>query len=224
MDFKTVLRKTILGVLNLEEAELCENGEHCPLPGEIKDFNTTIRGHQHPAGLGFSLHHDHGHRMEWAELCKFAESGADLTLTAQRIYFQPYIARFQQTINDIGWINANPVQGNVKVGVYDDNGDTPVGGALLQGSAAIAQAGANQKQEGALTSALQVDPGLYWLAILAQAGLQGAYTTPWWRLAYGGTLRMYRADIASDDLPATAPSVTEDNDVPTMYALVSAVP
>jgi hypothetical protein len=52
------------------------------------------------------------------------------------------------------------------VGIYRDNGDTPVGGAVVVQSASIAKSGTNRTQEFTVaTTSLQ--PGLYWIALVS---------------------------------------------------------
>lgn len=157
--------------------------------------------------------------MEWGVLVR--GNWTSNALTAQYLSLTPYIASFQQTLDRLGWVASSVTAGSVKMGLYMDNGDTPVGGALIVGSAAVA-ALANQKNELTIVDS-QIDPGLYWLAQLAQTGINASkyYIDEPGHL--GGTLCSYGDGIGSDDLPAICPDVTE-NQTKIMYARIASVP
>lgn len=158
-------------------------------------------------------------RMNW---CILKGGTNSLTLTAQRLYATPYQATFRQTLDRIGWCNLDVAQGNVKLAIYEDNGDTPVGGALIVGSASIAVAGIQRKQEATIADT-QLDPGLYWLILLALAGLQPNIMRPNSPVRAFGTLFGVVANIASDNLPDPAPAMSQE-EIPTLYVRVKSVP
>jgi hypothetical protein len=93
------------------------------------------------------------------------------------------------TIDRIAVIWGGTTAGNARIALYRDNGDTPVGGALVVQSASIAKAGTTRKQEFTI-AATQLTPGLYWIAIQSDEN-----TSKFERidLAYeaGGTLTGY---------------------------------
>lgn len=185
---------------------------------------TVVRSdhvHNHVAGLGFNLHHAHYNRMIWGVL-----SLGDLIAagsSARFIYLQPIIIEYLLSIDRIGWMNG-AAAGSVKVGIYQDNGDTPDGGALIVGSVAVACAGNIQKQEQTIATT-QLTPGLYWLVLLPQGVTNVNCFAGDTCMGAGGTLSQYYLNIASDNLPDPCPTgLTAAGNLPILYARVASVP
>lgn len=154
----------------------------------------------------------------------FWDAGQNMTfVNIGRVFLVPIQVPFTLTIDTLGTIARN-TGFNIRMAIYDDNGDTPVGGALL-GETGIINVAATGKVEGAITS-VQLTPGLYWLAIQGDDTLGQIYRHA--TDAYqGGTLLAYRFENAGgfaafeDPCPATATDTTGPG---TMYALVASVP
>lgn len=164
----------------------------------------------------------HYKRTIWDSL-EMLDGGSNI-LTAQDIYFAPLEVEYTITVEAIGFSVTTANGGSVKVAIYEDNGDTPAGGALIVGSGGVALAGNNRKQEIAITST-QLTPGLYWLSLLSLAGAQGTLRChPWPTASTGGTLQSKQSANGSDNLPDPAPGVGNDNLAPIMYVLVESVP
>lgn len=186
----------------------------------IEDFNATIQGHAHPptAPLGAR----HYNRMIWSALSK-GDLLAQNSLP-RYLYLHPLIIEHLLSIDRIGWING-VAAGSVIVGIYEDNGDTPDGGALIVGSVAVACAGNNQKQEQTIATT-RLNPSLYWLVILPQGAISincmGSNDAA---MGIGGTLQQYYFNLGSDILPDPCPTgLTAAGNLPLLYARIASVP
>jgi len=147
-----------------------------------------------------------------------------VTATAQTLYLIPIDIPVRLTIDKIGWVNSTVTTGNLKVGIYPDNGDTPDGSALTVVSASIAAAGNTQKQEGTIADT-QLTPGLYWLALLPLAGANFSLKGGEQPTEDGGTIQPKSKAIASDTMPATCPTGLSDGyGKPLMFIRVKSVP
>lgn len=102
----------------------------------------------------------------------FTPSGCNNTLAlaaAGRVFCAPFQVTYTITIDRIGYVVGGVAAGNVRTGIYNDNGDTIAGAALVVESASVAVPGANQKHELPIV-ATQLPPGLYWLVIQGDDG------------------------------------------------------
>ena len=107
---------------------------------------------------------------------------------------------YDMTVDRI--VYCTTVAGNVRVGIYADNGNQPDGGALLVESVSL-PATANKSEYTIANTALT--KGLYWLALNNDAaGLN--FNTPFSRIAPGGTLfhRSYNLVYAAFTNPCPA--------------------
>ena len=93
---------------------------------------------------------------------------ADATLThvANRVYLTPIEVPVRLTVDRICVSKLGVAAGNYRAGIYKDNGNTPTGGALVVESDSIAKGGAWASIELTI-AATQLEPGLYWIAILS---------------------------------------------------------
>jgi len=85
--------------------------------------------------------------------------------TAGRCFLQPLIIEYPRTIDGVIVDIQNVCAGNHRVGIYRDNGDTPVGGALVAQSGSVAKAGVWTTALIPLAAALA--RGLYWIGIMS---------------------------------------------------------
>jgi len=92
------------------------------------------------------------------------QANTALTMTTGRVYLIPVEVERKMTIDCICVPLSGTVAGNMRVGVYADNAETPAGGALLVESASVAKAGTYRRQEVAIADLL-IEAGLYWLAV-----------------------------------------------------------
>ena len=109
------------------------------------------------------------------------------------------------------------------MGIYADNGDTPVGGSLLEESGSTVAAAA-RKNELTIAS-LQLDPGLYWLAFQesnSACDTVGADTIP--AYARGGTLQSVTYNLIFGAFTDPCPVVADNNTMPALYVRVASVP
>jgi len=86
------------------------------------------------------------------------------TMVTARVKLIPFEVPVRLTVDRIIICYRTPAAGNIRAGIYKDNGNTPQGGALLVESASVAKAGAWQKQE-IVISDTELEPGLWWAAI-----------------------------------------------------------
>jgi hypothetical protein len=77
--------------------------------------------------------------------------------------------------------------GNIRLGLYRDNGDTPAGGALVVETASVALA--NFKNEVVIADTV-LEPGLYWFA-LQNDDATPVFITSDQTESLGGTLQCY---------------------------------
>lgn len=87
------------------------------------------------------------------------------TMTLRRVYLTPLQVEFDCVADAIHVTWGNPSAGNFRVGLYRDNGYTPVGGALLGESGSIAKAGINLSQVVMLADT-PLNAGIYWVAVV----------------------------------------------------------
>ena len=156
-------------------------------------------------------------------------SGAELAaLVADRVYLEPFDIDRRYTIDHIAYLrgSAAVVAQQVNLGIYEDNGDAPDGGALLASTGAVAViAGTNQVDEVAI-GPITLDPGLYWAAQVYDTGtlnmirrLDSSNLMP-----LGGTLFSRYYDAGAFTLTDPCP-VTSANTIPKYsHLLVSAIP
>lgn len=126
----------------------------------LRDLSTTIRGNEHPLGLGLALHHDHPpgyHRHVFA-----LNAGGNRTPTVNRVYLTPFVVWYPMTIDQLIYSKGSAVAGNVRGCIYESINDLPDGGQLLADSGPIAMSpGVNIKQALDLPDT-RLDPALYY--------------------------------------------------------------
>jgi hypothetical protein len=140
----------------------------------------------------------------------FNEGISTITMVNKRVYIVPIQIPYMVIIDRLAYTLDTVSAGNVRMGLYRDNGDTPVGGALVVESGSVAKAGTGRKQEVTIPNT-QLTPGLYWLAVLSDESTtiiyrcDGAYGT-------GGTLLACYYDIgAYGALTNPCPAITLSN-------------
>jgi hypothetical protein len=87
--------------------------------------------------------------------------------TAGRVYMSPIYIPMLLRARKIGFV-IDSVNANFTVGLYQDNGSTPVGGTLIVQSASTAGAGTFTRMENTIADTY-LEEGLYWIAIEADA-------------------------------------------------------
>lgn len=186
--------------------------------GAAVNFARRDHVHNHPAALGFALHHDHYHRMLE---CAFTASNDDLGQD-EYCLLVPLIVPYLMTVDRIGWINTTPSAGNMRACLYMDNGDIPQGGALIVESASVASPGANRKMEVTIADT-QLTPALYWIAMQTSAW-DDEIANNIDDQSLGGTLQGYGFDIAYAAFPDPCPVVAVEAFVWWAYVRVKSVP
>lgn len=221
MNLRKTIRKVNRDFKQLLEPK-CEDGFHCPETeygrGLVRNIgNVNHRGvaeelakvdhvHNHPAGLGFDLHHDHYARYI---KCIF-DLGPDYTQVPAigRVQLCPIQIPFTVTIDAIVIFYGDACAGNLRVGLYEDVNDDPTGGDLLVESGSVAKAGVGQKQEVAVTQT-QLAPGLYWAAAQSDEITTLIYRChPYF--SNGGSVQHYFYDHAYGAFTDPCPALTQD--------------
>lgn len=107
--------------------------------------------------------------------------------TADRCFLAPFHVKRTLTLDRMAYTRgAGALAGGeqIRLGIYEDNGDTPTGGNLLRETGAVACVAPPQDtQEIPLTSTIQLQPDLYWAALIydmATANLLSHYRDPYW--------------------------------------------
>lgn len=169
--------------------------------------------------VDFEDHHDHYTRMIW----DIFNPAADRTITLGDgdLHLTPVQIEFLCTVEAIGFITENPVSPFVRMGIYYDNGDTPVGGALIVQGGPLAPV-VNQKNE-VVVAATQLVPGLYWIAFISDGDCD--VMSPTWQGLGGGTIVAYWSDnYGYGALPDPCPAADLRSNQTCTYLLVSGVP
>jgi len=157
--------------------------------------------------------HAHYTRFIYQERTSCEQYGP-LGPVANRLYAIPIQVFKRFNVSKLGW-SISVQAGNMRTGIYRDNGDTPVGGALLIDNGAVACAAGNQKQE--VNCVITLEPGLYWLAMVLDAAPRLLGSQGW---LLGGTLLKGRVAFAYGALPNPYPAgFVADLDTPFMYLI-----
>lgn len=144
------------------------------------------------------------------------------TMVANRVYLIPLEVEYALgvTVDRVLLIYDTPVAGNVRAGIYEDNGETPVGGALMVDSGSVAKTGTYQKQEVTIAETF-LPRGLHWLAVQSDEA-----TTKYCRniLGVAGTLRTYQYDPVGYAFTDPCPAVAASNNLPVLGVRVAHIP
>jgi len=116
----------------------------------------------------------------------------------------------------------NGSAGNLRVGIYRDNGGAPDGGALVVESAAVAVGAVNLKQEVAIANT-SLSLGLYWLAINNDNGGFQANTPGADQVSLGSLFNRSYA-LAFGAFTNPCPVTIANSTVPVMWVRVLSVP
>ena len=144
-----------------------------------------------------------------------------MNTTHDDMYLSPIIIPYRLTIDRLGCV-INAAAGNIRLGIYADNGDTPAGGALLAESAATLAV--VRKNELALTiGTLRLNPGLHWLAINQDNDAMNPDGQVIDDMNQGGTLRSKFAVHVFGPLPNPCPAVADSLHI-VKYVRVLSVP
>jgi hypothetical protein len=91
------------------------------------------------AGGGVSLQYASG--RYYSDFPLFRLDGASSNISANELAIQPFVARGDVTVNEVGWWRANTTAANVYVGIYDKSGtlltDCAVDAVTTQGLHAV---------------------------------------------------------------------------------------
>ena len=83
---------------------------------------------------------------------------------ATRIYLGCIQVPFNVTIDGLFYVVGTAQNGNIRMGLFRDNGDDPSGGALVVESASVAQGAVNEQQMVTVADTV-LTPGRYWVAV-----------------------------------------------------------
>lgn len=208
------IREAILKTLGVSEVTLkngrkiCLDGHHCPPRVEAWAAGMPV--------------HEHYARYIWDV---FGWENRTITCSVNVVHLRPVQVGVTSTIDRLGFISRGNAAGNVKMGLYDDNGDTPVGGALLVPATAHALAGNTwQKHEVVLASSIQLTEGLYWIAWNHDTAGDD-FRAPDASVHLGGTLICRSFNLAyANAFPDPCPAVVTYDELPTMFMRVASTP
>ena len=115
--------------------------------------------------------------------------GGTNTPLADYVYLGPIEVKCRSTIDRIAIVYDTPCAGNIRAGLYYDNGYTPVGGALLVETAALAKTGTFRIHELPIVDTL-IEPGMYWMGILSDDPTTAVVMQGPWQLRAGDGARL----------------------------------
>lgn len=111
-----------------------------------------------------------------------------LTVVTARCYLTPIEVPVRMTFDAIVVELGTTFAGNMRLAIYRDNGDTPVGGALIYETASEAKIGTGKNE--IVMPNLTLEPGLYWLAFQSDENTTNMVVEPA-SFCQGGTLQTY---------------------------------
>jgi len=139
----------------------------------------------------------------------FALDDNSTTMVANRVYLNPVVIPRALVVDQIVPTWSGVAAGNVRVGLFKDNGNTPVGGALIVESASTAKSGTNRKQEISIAETI-LTKSIVWVFVYSDeattqvvcgsklASLEGTLQPCYFNQAYGA-------------LPAVCPALAGSN-------------
>jgi len=149
-------------------------------------------------------------------------SNLTVTFVEKRVYLTPIEVPVRMSVDRVIVPFTTPVAGNIRAGIYRDNGNTPQDGALIVESASVAKAGTNQKQE-IVIAETQLEPGLYWLATLSDESTTVAYRSAG-NFTVRGSVLAYYYDLGVYGLMTNpCPVVTDVSSLPIAFLRVAVV-
>lgn len=189
----------------------CLDGHNCP-----EYWPEGVINHNELEGVTFGQHHDHYARYIHAMWQRYAAPGA---LPIGRAYLIPLQIEFMVTVDRIG-MYVGTANGNIRLAIYHDNGDTPVGGALVVESGSVAAIVSKNELTVADT---QLAPALYWICVQND----DATLTACRSISYpanAGTLFTRRFGQAYGAFTNPCPATVNDGIVPMAFVRVKSVP
>jgi len=126
---------------------------------------------------------------------------------ATRIYLGEIQVPFTVTIDRLFYVVGGAQNGNIRMGLFRDNGDDPSGGVLVVESASVAQGVVNQQQVVAVADTL-LTPGRYWVALQTD---DGAATFMRYFDGTGATARLYTRGGAYGPFENPCPAAALDS-------------
>lgn len=190
---------------------------------EIRDLNATLRGHEHPPGLGRFLHHEHFDRYR-KHFFSMSRTD-DLTPTVARVYLTPFMVFNDVTIDQLIYTKATPA-GNVRGCVYESVGYIPDGGNLLVDSGTIAMSAlTNRKQALGIPNTTLIN-GLHWAGLMFSDGAATRCARPHSTMIDGDEPndRWFDNPGGFGAFPAVCPATTRSIFGPIMYFRVASLP
>lgn len=175
-------------------------------------------------GLPKTLASSPGQRQIYRAYLKsiFPSSVGTITVVTARVYLMPIEIPFRCTVNRICVFYTTPVAGNIRAGIYNDNGNTPAGGTLIVESASIAKSGTNRMQEVTIAST-QLAAGLYWIAVQSDEATTITIGDNY-RFSIAGTIQTYYYDLGGYGAFTTpCPAVTQSA-APANWLRVASIP
>jgi hypothetical protein len=183
----------------------------------------TSKKHSELTDINFNDHHKHALTAIFPASQAIPPTLSAATVT-NRCNIGKIVLPFKCTVKGVIIRWGGTVAGNVKVGIYADNGDTPQGGALLASSDSVAKSGTDRIQIVPFTTPIQLEAGTYWIAYISDEATSIAYygigsyvsgDTDFRRAYYGAT---------SFNLADPCPTVTFDQNPRWIGLAIQSVP
>lgn len=152
----------------------------------------------------------------------FFQRIGNFTPVVNRVQLNPVQIPVQLTLDRIAVIWAVAGTGNIRVGLYRDVGDTPLGGELIVDSGAVAKALVTGAQEVTIVDTILM-PGLYWIAFQASIadGTSRREINP---DTTRGTLQAYYYNPVGFAFTDPCPALTVETDPIVNYVRVKSIP
>lgn len=194
--------------------------DHVHAHPDLSGVVTPAHAHGDLSTVTFGQHHEHYLRYLWDAFGRCLTQEFTMSV-AGRVWLVPIQVSFTLTIDRLAVIIRTAV-GNIRLCLYEDNGDVPDGGSLVRQSASVAAAA--DKQEVTIADA-QLTPGLYWGGIQSDSTTAKAYFYIS-AMAQGGTLLGRLFDVAGGygAVPDPCPVTSTTNTAPVMFLRVASTP
>lgn len=196
--------------------------DHIHAHPNLSGLVTPAHAHADLSTVTFAQHHAHFSRVD--EPIGANYSAANANPVAARVYIRPLNVVTTRTYDILGYICAT-ANGNVRMCFYEDNGDTPVGGALIVETASVACAVVAQE---IAIAATQIDESLIHIALQFSDATAVLRVGSWQHITENNaTVKEYFYDRGggygafTDPCPAAAVNTGQS---PVMFSRVASLP
>ena len=146
-------------------------------------------------------------------------------MTTGRVHLMPINIPVAMTIESIIVQQfTGVVAGNMRLGIYEDAGDTPATADLVVESASVAKAGTWRSQEVAIAST-ELEAGVYWIGIQSDEATTELVLTNLWGTTPNSVQPYYYSRSGGyGAFTDPCPAVTAIDNGPLFYVIVESIP